>query len=100
MSTKPLRQCNVISRCQQGGADQAGMCLAAGMLARAISCWMASLPTAAGRATLHVVMQGIAVGAGWGRGVDGTGNLSLPTGDLCVGPQAGAPQADWQWGSR
>jgi len=43
-------------------------------------------------------MQGIAVGAGWGRGVDGTGNLSLPTGDLCVGPQAGAPQADWQWG--
>jgi hypothetical protein len=49
------------------------MCLAAGMLPRAISCWVASLPTAAGRATLHVVMQGNAAGAGWSRGADGTG---------------------------
>jgi hypothetical protein len=42
-----------------------GIGRAEGMLARAISCWVTSLPTAAGRATLHVMMQGNGADAGW-----------------------------------
>jgi hypothetical protein len=42
---------------------QAGVGLVAGMLARAISCWVASLSPAAGRATLHMTMQANGGGA-------------------------------------
>ena len=74
---------------------QAGMGLVAGMLARAISCWVASLSPAAGRATLHVTMQVNGGGGQTGSAVQARPGLDLwAAHDLCAGLRARVPRGD------
>ena len=63
--------------CHRGGDRPAGLGIAAGMLARAISYWVASLSPPAGRATLHVTMQVNGGGARRVSDADGARTRSL-----------------------
>ena len=76
---------------------QAGMGLAAGMLAPAISCWVASLSAAVRRATLHVTVQVNEGGGQTGSAVQMRPGLDLLAArDLCAGLRARVPRREFR----